>query len=654
MMIEADSVAAGLWPPSGEDIKTAVTVLTLLFGGGLVTKGVEVLRERRRQSRAVKRVPVGDFLPLAVRSALHYYVEHEVSAIDPAGREGDRATLGPREPLFRLLDRTLYHTDDKQYLLLLGDSGMGKTTALLNYYSHNAKRKDAYPITIFSLRTGGVEAKIESVQDKSNTVLLLDALDEDPTAIADHTARVHQLLSLGQQFRAVVISCRSQFFLSSEEITKDTGVARIHHRALGEPAEYLLMKFYLCPFSMRQIKTYLRKRYPFPMWLQRKNASKVIEHVSDLSARPMLLAYLDDLVRSGTTVANISDAYRAIVEQWLLREKPLVADSSALLQFSKKLAVELYLGRATRGGEQAPASEIVGLAHHWGIPLDRWQLTGRSLLTRDAADQFRFAHRSFLEYLFVVSFLEGDVRCLQALWTDQMLAFFGDAVFPRDVSSSFDPEKFSSNPKFRVGMQAINAGNTPIAARNLVGHLAGRAFRTLAFAVMQYVKIRNAGLRSFVSTIAQPSLVQDIEALLSLVFTTSAGEVPRILLIPVVRHEIEESISVYLDSRKKNSRLLGSAELGALQILPKKLDGGCAEEQVWVDAVTLVTSVAISTIDYGVLFMIQYKTPPGEDVLVHAGLDLIQDWNTGFLGMSKVPSVVFSPTVISAFGTLKR
>jgi hypothetical protein len=428
IVASVDSTSVSNWLPNSDQLKTAAALLTLFFGGGWLTNAVKKWQARRHEQNALKKLPAGDFMPETVESALQYYVEHEVSAVDPAGRERERANLGPREPLFRLLDRTLYGTNEKQYLLILADSGMGKTTALLNYYAHNSKRKNAHPMVVFSLRTEGVDAKIQAVTEKSSKILLLDALDEDPTAIGDHTDRVHTLMRLSQDFRAVVITCRSQFFLTSEEITKETGLAKIHHRGLGEPSEYIFLKFYLCPFSDAQIDAFLRKRYPFPQFKSRLRAKETIERVGDLTNRPMLLAYIDDLTCSGTKIADIGDAYQQIVDQWIAREKPLVRNSRALLEFSKRLAVELYIRREARGGEQAPATEIIGLAEKWGIPLQQWQLTGRSLLTRDAADQFRFAHRSILEFLFVRSFLEGNARCATVAWTDQMYVFLEKKV----------------------------------------------------------------------------------------------------------------------------------------------------------------------------------------------------------------------------------
>ena len=58
---------------------------------------------------------------------------------------------------------------------------------------------------------------IEKVKDKENTILLLDAFDEDLEAIKDHPKRLNEILSKVHKFREIVITCRTQFFPSEKE-----------------------------------------------------------------------------------------------------------------------------------------------------------------------------------------------------------------------------------------------------------------------------------------------------------------------------------------------------------------------------------------------------------------------------------------------------
>lgn len=61
-------------------------------------------------------------------------------------------------------------------------------------------------------------------------------------------------------------------------------------------------------------------------------------------------------------------------------------------------------------------------------PLDDWKLTRRSLLNRDAVGNYKFAHRSIMEYLFVHKFIQGDKSCVSVEWTDQMKLFLKERV----------------------------------------------------------------------------------------------------------------------------------------------------------------------------------------------------------------------------------
>ncbi|WP_420126900.1 hypothetical protein [Longimicrobium sp.] len=632
LLVVPDSISSGLWPPTGDDLKAAAAILTLLFGGGVITNAVARWRERRQQKRVAEKLPVGDFLPETVTAALRYYVEHEVSAIDPAGREKDRANLGPREPLFRLLDRTLYDTHEKQFLLLLADSGMGKTTALLNYYAHNARRKDSHPIVIFSLRSKGVNERIASVANKATTVLLLDALDEDPTAVADHTGRVHSLMESAHEFRAVVISCRSQFFLSAEEITKETGIARLHHRGLGETAEYLLLKFYLCPFSDDQVSAFLSKRYPFPRWGARKRARAAVKRVRDLTARPMLLAYIDDLTHGGRNITSLAEAYSEIVGQWIEREKPLVQDSASLLEFSKKLAVDLYTRREERSGEQAPAREIFALAQHWNIPLERWQLTGRSLLTRDAADQFRFAHRSILEYLFVRSLIEGDSQCATVIWTDQMYVFFLEML---DVSAvpAFDSRTF-----LRRIRDVLDTLLTVALAKRLNTAiplvLLDQCFRTLLYvlAEMQYKTDHVTPSYLFDTEVDVLVAKSHVKPLIQLVFAEHGRDLPRVSIACIVPDQSRKGFTLTARGGTNNLYLgMSEKEVGALLRAAKVFEWDAPQPQTFVihgtqQECTICLPFSSPRLSFGLVAVIHFTaTINGTEGVDHL-LDHFRSW----------------------------
>ncbi|MBI3568552.1 MAG: hypothetical protein HY084_10185 [Gemmatimonadetes bacterium] len=343
------------------------------------------------------------------------------------------------KPLFKVLDDILYDSPAPRYVILLADSGMGKTTALINYYARNLRRQIHKDIVLLYLGTPRLLSRISSVKRKGEKMLFLDALDEDTKALADHRRRVYDVMDAARGFECVVISCRTQFFLRDEEIARDTGIMRYGPRAAGESGNYDLLKLYLVPFTTRQVDAYVRKRYPIWRQRQRRLAREVIARIADLSSRPMLLAYIDDLITGSLDLARVTDAYERIVTAWLERERAHVGNVEAMRTFSERLAVDLYLKRSQRRGEAIAAAEIAERAAEWNVPIDRWNLTGRSLLTRDAAGQFRFAHRSIMEYLFVVAALGGDAASLSADWTDQMIRFGSELLLAPEARAKLLP-----------------------------------------------------------------------------------------------------------------------------------------------------------------------------------------------------------------------
>ncbi|HET9212578.1 MAG TPA: hypothetical protein VFR03_19395, partial [Thermoanaerobaculia bacterium] len=132
----------------------------------------------------------------------------------------------------------------------------------------------------------------------------------------------------------------------------------------------------------------------------------------------------------GRQISHAFELYEALIDSWLERESSWV-NKAVLQDFSEYLAVDLYVNRARRGAEKMPSSELTTLAASQGIPLHNWQLTGRSLLNRDAAGNYKFAHRSIMEFLFVKRYLAADRSTWVSPWTDKMSDFLAEIINSR-------------------------------------------------------------------------------------------------------------------------------------------------------------------------------------------------------------------------------
>jgi hypothetical protein len=370
-----------------------------------------------------------------LKEYLKYYIEPFVTAIDPSRDEEPHATINVKSGLFITMDGLLNEDSEHTHIILLADSGMGKTSALLNYAARHYRRfRRKYQLKIVPLSDPKAIEKISNIKNQHNVVLFLDAFDEDTLAIKDHNKRLDEIMKATYNFRRVVISCRTQFFLKDEDIPLDPGILRVAPRAVGERASYVFHKMYLSPFTREQAGLYLKQR--FPLWKlrgkYRRQAFEMVEKIEHLAARPMLLAHIPALVKNGKRDISYSvQIYEEMVRGWLEREVGFIDDKDEMRRFSEMLAVYLFLNRQARKSEHVSPTELLKLARKWRIPIEKWkkglpdwQIRTRSLLNRDAAGNYKFSHQSILEYFFVKRYIDGDKQCTTVDWTDQMRSFY--------------------------------------------------------------------------------------------------------------------------------------------------------------------------------------------------------------------------------------
>lgn len=355
-------------------------------------------------TRKQKIAEIGDELLIKPEELAPLFIEPDIQPTNPI--DSDNAF----EDLYRVpLNKQISHflqsasdiSDGRHQMFILGDAGMGKTSvlAMLKLAHVNAFFSRKYNCVAIKLGSETI-IKIKKIENKSKTLLLLDALDEDKEAIGRIRERVLELLKETQSFYRVIFTCRTQFFPKTQELTfirQD----RIRIGGFTCPVNYLSL------FSDMQVREYLVKKYGEDS-KKIKQATKVIESMGELKCRPMLLAYIDDLV-DHKDLNSPYKIYEALVSAWLDREcrKPdsklvredLLELCQAIARSMSKVAVR------TLSREELNA---ISLKPRLLNGLKMVDVGGRSLLNLNSDGEYLFAHQSFQEFLVVQTLKNGE------------------------------------------------------------------------------------------------------------------------------------------------------------------------------------------------------------------------------------------------------
>jgi len=448
-------------------IGTAIVFLALIATTILVwTRLRPIIKEKKDRRALIDAFGKGPFDEKTIEKSTHYFIRSKCSNIDPAQEvEIRHALAAAQDDLFMMVDKFIFQENPVHHLLVLADSGMGKTTFVLNYYARHVRkrRRDKIKLAIVPLGHKDADQYIANVPecDRKDTVIFLDAFDEDTGATSGYLERLSALMEACCKFRRVVVTCRTQFFKRDEEIPVDTGMARIEPRGCEVGGHYEFRKIYLSPFDDSDVSRFLKKRYPFWRWATRRKAFEIAQKIPDLKVRPMLLSHIPDIISDGRQISKAHQLYDSMIDSWFKREEGWV-DKENLKEFSERMAMNLFVNREKRGMEKVAYGEIAGLAEKWNNPLKTWKLTGRSLLNRDAEGNYKFAHRSIMEYLYVQRFIsmpEEERPGLEIEWTDQMKAFLLEMMEDRAVGTNLA----------KVDLGGVDISGMDLAVFNLSG-----------------------------------------------------------------------------------------------------------------------------------------------------------------------------------------
>ncbi len=404
-----------------------------------------------------------------------YFIPTRAQDISPSEKEelkDSHKHYASNHLISYFLENALADKDENKYYLILADTGMGKTAFMINLYLAYRLQKFQFwklnfwknlffglnEIQLFPLGRPDVLEKIDSIEKakRKNTILLLDAFDEDTEAIKDYENRMKEIVEKTQDFHDIIITCRTQFFPSEKAEPSETGIMRFG----SEKGHYEFFKKYISPFSEKDIKLFLRKRYgvlKFWNYFKKKRAKRIIEQVPNLRVRPMLLSYIDDLLISESKFYYTYEIYEELIRKWVKREannyKKDRRDSfeEQLNLFSRKIAIDMYLKREERNGFFIDGNSIGVFAIEHNIDLSAMELKGRSLLNRNVQGYYKFAHKSILEYYLALELVHTENFRKDFQFESMSFAkeLFQEIFFVKNVITEiekYDPKLFSLIP----------------------------------------------------------------------------------------------------------------------------------------------------------------------------------------------------------------
>lgn len=391
-----------------------------------------------------------------VDRATRYYIPMKFQNLSPLaddepGKGHFASAKNPVLPMF--LEKVFKNNgDNTKYYLILADAGMGKTTFMINLFlSYTARPirnlfgwNENQKMKLFPLGAPDIWKDIEKIENKRDTILLLDAFDEDIKAVDNYDARIKEILEATREFKEIVITCRTQFFPSDKEIPDDTGYTTFG----GEQDSYKFERIYLSVFDEKDVKKYLRKRFPFFHRSKRKKGFEIVKKSPNLVMRPMLLSYINDFVEENHTFQYSNEIYEVLIKKWIEREskKHGIREKygsekrygELLLNFSQNLAINLYENREERGGYFITRNDFIKDTNGLQITdiddyrLSETEIRSKSLLNRDAEGKYKFSHKSILEY-FLARELNQNGRFLSTFEFEGMSAaemFLNELIEP--------------------------------------------------------------------------------------------------------------------------------------------------------------------------------------------------------------------------------
>ena len=351
----------------------------------LFNKLTKIKEERKTELSNIEEV-FGDPFELA-----KCYVDPDFQQVNPADENESDPISSVRSPAMQAINTffkgDFINSDDgRSILFILADAGMGKTSLLMmiKLLHMTSFMPPPYSCSLLKLDTDSIKT-IKAINNKRKTILLLDALDEDPSCWGLARDRVLEIFEHTRQFHRVLITCRTQFF-PEDEVDPFRRPGRL------KVGPYVCPVFFLSLFNEKQIDEFLNKRFADQELIPK--AKKIVMDMGTFRCRPLLLSYADAFLDSETNVYDQFSIYDALIKTWLDREERKLRYAKKSITAEDLLEACIHTSmlmeeRKTRLISASTISEVISK-----LPklknLHYLDVGGRSLLNRTSDGGYRF------------------------------------------------------------------------------------------------------------------------------------------------------------------------------------------------------------------------------------------------------------------------
>lgn len=301
-------------------------------------------------------------------------------------------------------------------MLVLGDSGTGKTSLLLLLKLVNdlGVRPGEHSCEYIQIGQDALD-RIGKISNPSKTVLLLDGMDEDISAIEGARQRCLDFLEATSGFYRTLISCDNRFFFQN---TCDQGEGDGN----GRVGEFDCPFMVLLDFDENQVELYLDNRYPKnwrSMFGKQDLRDLVFERAAALGRlknRPQLLSLVGHLLGHGESIVDEYGLIEAASIQWLIgvsEDSALNGDSGFTIEALYDLVMRMALLMAERdirnlSEEEGEKSLGDGIHRLRLVTLDRDSLL-RRVENLDGSCTYRFSHPMVAAFFVAQGILETSI-----------------------------------------------------------------------------------------------------------------------------------------------------------------------------------------------------------------------------------------------------